>query len=235
MTNQRGVALILVLLVLSFLSIIGLGLSLVVFMDRLAAGNIRGSIAMLYAADAGVELAARDLALADWGAALIGLEQGSLTDGAPGGAKPIPNGGEVNLSAATNLLNCGRATACSAAQMDANTPERPWGANNPRWQVYAFGPLTALRALARPAPGYLVVWVADDTRETDGDPAADAVGADEAGRGILRVRAEAFGPLGARRAIEAEVARVCTDGPAGETCRPGVRVQSWQEVRQVVP
>ena len=35
---------------------------LAVFMDRLATGNMSGSVAMFYAADAGIEFAARDLA-----------------------------------------------------------------------------------------------------------------------------------------------------------------------------
>ena len=46
MTSQSGIALILALLVTSFLSAVGLGLALVVFMDRLATGNTRGSVAM---------------------------------------------------------------------------------------------------------------------------------------------------------------------------------------------
>ena len=66
MSSQRGIALILVLLVTSFLSALALGVALAVFLDRLAAGNLRGSIALLYAADSGIELAARDLARQDW-------------------------------------------------------------------------------------------------------------------------------------------------------------------------
>ena len=55
------------------------------------------------------------------------------------------------------------------------------------------------------------------------------------GRGVLRVRAVAFGPLGSRRAIEAELARVCAGAAGDEVCQPGIRVQSWREVRQLVP
>ena len=83
MTGQRGIALILVLLVTSFLSAIGLGLALIVIMDRLATGNLRGSVAMLYAADAAIELAARDLArIEDWNLALTGASRSSFVDGA---------------------------------------------------------------------------------------------------------------------------------------------------------
>lgn len=232
MTSHRGIALILVLLVTSFLSAVGLGLAVVVFMDRLATGNEKGSIALLHAADAGIELAAHYLARADWDAVLAGTEQASFSDGAPTGVRAIPGGGAVNLAAETNAINCGKATLCTAAQMDANTDERPWGANNARWRLYAFGPLENLSEVARPAPCYLAVWIADDSGEADGDPTIDG---DEEGRGVLRVRAAAFGPVGARHAIEAELARVCFTADGAEVCQPGIRVQSWQEVRQLVP
>lgn len=129
MTGQRGVALILVVLVTTFLSALGIGLMLSVYMDRLANGNLSGSVAMLFAADAGIELAAR---------------------------------------------------------------------------------------------------------EADGNPAVDAPGDAQPGHGIVRVRAEAYGVAGSRRALEAELVRVCPDGP-GQPCLPGIRVQSWQELRQAVP
>ena len=235
MTGERGIALILVLLVTSFLSAIGLGLALIVIMDRLATGNLRGSVAMLYAADAAIELAARDLAMIeDWSLALSGGSRSRFVDGPVGGLRAIPGGGVVDLTAATNLLNCGKATTCSAAQMDANSKERPWGANNARWQLYAYGPFAGIAQLARPAPCYLAVWVADDAREEDANPLTDGAGDGTPGHGVLRLRAEVYGPMGARRAIEAELARYCLPG-GQEGCRLRNRVQSWQEVRQWVP
>lgn len=234
MSPQKGVALVLVVLVTSFLSAIGLGLALVVFMDRLATGNVQGSVAMLYAADAGIELVAHDLArAADWDLVLSGGVPASFTDGAAGGVRGIPGGGSVDLTAATNLLNCGRAAACTVAQMDANSRERPWGANNPRWQLFAYGPFDELAGFERPTPCYLAVWVADDGREQDGDPLSDGADQTQPGHGIVRVRAEVYGPRGSRRAVEAELARFCLPGAGG--CRPGIRVQSWQELRQTLP
>ena len=142
MTGQRGIALVIAILVTSFLSALGLGLMLAVFMDRLATGNMAGSVAMFYAADAGIELAARDLAqAADWTAVLSGSAPSSVTDGAAGGVRGIPGGGVVDLTALTNMLNCGRPTNCSVDQMNASATERPWGVNNPRWQLFAYGPL----------------------------------------------------------------------------------------------
>ena len=232
--SQKGIALIMVVLFTAFLSALGLGLILAVFMDRLATGNMNGSVAMLYAADAGIELAARDLGeTADWDEVLSGSTRSTFTDGAAGGVRGLPGGGDVDLTALTNRLNCGKSSGCTTAQMDANSRERPWGVNNPRWQLYAYGPFAQLAPLVRPEPCYLVVWVADDGREEDGDPLSDAA-AGESGHGIVRVHAETFGLGGANRAIEAELGRACRgEGPGA--CLPGIRVQSWQELRQSVP
>jgi hypothetical protein len=233
MNTQRGIALLMVVVITTFLSALGIGVMMAVFMDRLATGNMAASVAMLYAADAGVEIAARDLARAqDWNTVLSGAARSAFSDGGPAGVRDIPGGGVVDLSSATNLLNCGKAANCTAAQMDATSRERPWGANNPRWRLYAYGPMTQLTPLVRPAPCYLAVWIADDHREQDGDPSADAPADDEPGHGIVRVHAEAFGPAASRRSIEAELARIC---PGKEGCLPGIRVQSWQELRQAVP
>ena len=235
MTGVRGVALILVLVVLSFLSALGLGLMLMVFVERLAAGNMRGSVDMLYAADAGLELAARELAhLANWSDALNGSIRSSLVDGPSSGTRAIPGGRTIDLSVLTNRLNCGRDSACTAAQMQANTRDRPWGANNAQWRLFAHGPFGAFASFARPASCYVVVWVADDSSEVDDDPQVDGGGAGEPGVGVLRLRAEAYGPAGSRRAIESELARRCVPDPA-TVCRTGIRVQSWQELRQSVP
>ena len=232
--NERGIALILAVLFTSFLCAIGLGLALVVFMDRLAVGNMRGSVGLLYAADAAIELAARDLSRTDdWSSVLAGLQRGSLTDGVPGGVRQTP-GASINLTALTNQLNCGSDADCTSAQMDTSTRDRPWAGNNPRWQLYGYAPFGTSAELERPSPCYLVIWIADDAREQDGDPSSDAIEA-EPGHGILRVRAEAFGYGGARRGIEAELVRFCLPAGAPGSCRASIRVQSWLEVRETVP
>ena len=60
--KESGVALIMVLLVTSLVSTLALGLAVIVSTNQLAAGNFGDSTAMSYAVDAGVELAAHDLA-----------------------------------------------------------------------------------------------------------------------------------------------------------------------------
>lgn len=235
MKSDRGIALIMVVLVTSFLSALGIGVLLAVFMDRLATGNLAGSVAMLYAADSAIEIAARDLAqIADWNEVLNGDQAGSFTDGMAGTVRGLPGGGVVDLASLTNMLNCGRSATCTIAQMNANSRDRPWGANNPRWRLFAYGPMQQFPQLVRPASCYLAVWIADDGREQDGDPLADEPDALRPGHGIVRLHAEAFGSAGSRRAIEAELSRVCPASTAAG-CVPGIRVQSWQELGQAFP
>ena len=82
MSSERGIALIMVMLVTTFLSALGIGVMLAVFMDRLATGNMTGSVAMLYAADSAIEIAARELAqIDDWNVVLNGDQGSSFTDG----------------------------------------------------------------------------------------------------------------------------------------------------------
>ena len=120
--TERGVALMLVVIVTAFMSALGLGMVLAVFMDRLAAGNLIGSVGMLYAADAGLNMAAHDLAqIADWNTVLAGTRRSSFVDGSPGGVRALPGGGAVDLTAATNTLNCGKSTTCTVAQMNATS------------------------------------------------------------------------------------------------------------------
>jgi hypothetical protein len=129
----------------------------------------------------------------------------------------------LDLQQATDYVNCGR-LPCSSVDLQAITASRPWGANNPAWQLYAYG------LLADVSPGggvestnYIVVWVADDPLETDGQPLIDgdtSVGPNP-GAGLLQVLVHAYGPGGTRRVIEATVRR-------GDSRN---RVLSWRELR----
>jgi hypothetical protein len=113
--------------------------------------------------------------------------------------------------------------------MDLVTAERPWGANNPRWRLYAYG---NLRDLLPPgaidSSYYVIVMVADDPAENDNDPLRDGADPSNPGSGALAVRAEAFGPRGVHKMIEVTIARghVAGPGPAG------VHILSWRDVRE---
>ena len=233
--DEAGISLVAVLLATGFFSTVALGLALLVSTSLRADSNYRHAVTMLNAAEAALELAAHDLALeADWNLVLSGVAHSAFTDGAPSGTKAVPIGGIVNLSAQTNLLNCGLASACTVAQMDAASLDRPWGPNNPRWQPYWFGPLPAVGAFMHEVPLYAIVWVGDDGSEVDGNPLQDGSALSDLGHGVVQLRAEIFG-AGARSAVQALVRRVCWTENIGERCLPGVRVQSWRDVRQWLP
>ena len=198
--------------------------------ETLIAGNYRDGVEALHAADAALERAITDVARSpDWTALLISSDgvasaaPASFGDAALNVA--LVDGRTLELAKATNQLNCPHvfppaATPCSPAQMDHSGGDRPWGSNNPRWRLYARGPLSAL-APAIEAALYVAVWIADDPAETDGDPARDGSDASNPGAGIVQLRSQAFGPGGAHRAVEATIAR------AGV----GVRVISWRLIR----
>jgi hypothetical protein len=93
------------------------------------------------------------------------------------------------------------------------------GGDAPVWRLFDYGRLDRLvPASARASPYYLVVWVADDRADGDGDPSVDA-------DGIVVVRAAALGPRGGRVDTEVSVLRRPGEGAAEAfqilTIRPG--------------
>jgi hypothetical protein len=220
--DQRGAALIVVLMALTLLLGLGGGLAMLTTTEADLAVHFGHGLEALYAAEAGLERAMLDLRLApDWSAALDGSARSTFAVGAPSGPRPLPAGGTLDLTAATNLELCGRTSVCSEAEMDATTAERPDGVNNPRWRPYAFGPIRDLLPAGRIRSRlYVVVWVGDDPWEIDGAPLVDGQPAVSPGHGVVRLRARAYGARGARRGIEVVVARISA----------GVRVVSWREL-----
>jgi hypothetical protein len=198
--------------------------------------NFDDSIDALNAADAALELAVNELGrIEDWTAILAGGRTSALVDGPPDGTRAIA-AATLDLTILTSQLTCGQTTACSNEQIAASTAERPWGTNNPRWQPFVYGSLRAYAGAAAPLRDiYVIVWVGDDAREIDGDPRIDGGGPAGEGRDVLRLRAEAFAAGGTRRAVEADIARLCTDAEGVRTCNPGIHVQSWRVLTRAVP
>lgn len=187
--DERGVALIIALMATLLVTALGVALILVTSTETQIAANFRDAQEALYAADAGVERAVQDLLLVPrWndvltGSVTSGFVDTTLTPTLPGGATTI------NLTAATNALQAETDTA------------NLWGANNPRWRLYAWGPVTGLLPTGTiDSWMYIAVWVADDPSETDGNPLADT-------NGVLTLHAEAYGPGHTRKVIEVTVAR----------------------------
>jgi hypothetical protein len=92
--------------------------------------------------------------------------------------------------------------------MDANSEDRPWGANNPRWNLYAYGPINQIVPTGTVNSNmYVIVWVGDDQSENDNDPSVDGNAQTNPGMGVLALHAEAFGPRGTHKYIEVTVSR----------------------------
>lgn len=187
--NEDGIALIVVLLCTMLLT--GLALSLVMLTsgETMLTANYRQSQETLYAADAAVERVVQDiLTVSQWNQLLspTGNLQSSFVDGST----------SVTLSDGTTLDVLKERDRLQAETNASGV----WGANNPRWQVYAYGPLSSILPDGVESPVYVAVFVADDPSETDNDPTID-------GNGVLTLHAEAWGTNGSHKVIEVTVAR----------------------------
>lgn len=257
--GEDGVAVIVAMLAMLLMMALGWALVLSTSSETLVAANFRDSGEAGYAADAALERSIADLSRErDWNVVLSGAVQSSFVDGAPGGVRSLADGSTIDLFQRQNLANCSKVSVCGEDELNRVTRARPWGANNPRWRLYAYG---SLAAFSVDSPYYVVVMVADDGADNDDDPGKDGsapCGSAEPvvdgdppasscnpGTGIIELRAEAFGPRGARKVIEMTIARTCTaeGGTAsklaicaeaqGYNIRMGqsaIRILSWREV-----
>src|SRR5438132_4400232 len=235
--REDGVALIVALMATMLMTALGVALILTTSSETMITANYRNGQEALYAADAALERAMDDiLTVPDWNTMLAGTTQSAFIDGPPSGTRSLPDGTQIDLSQLLNLANCGKVSGCSAGDLTTNlTGSRPWGANNPVWQLYAYNRLDAIVPSGSVnSQYYVVVLVADDPSETDNDPlhdggAAVAPATTNTGAGVLSLRAEAFGPRGAHKVIEMTVAK--TDTTNLERGYTGQRGQDEQNRR----
>jgi hypothetical protein len=213
--GERGAALLVALALVLLLLAIGGAVSVASRTETLIAANFRQAREGVYAAEGAVAVAVRDLGeAADWSAVLSGAAASSFTDGAAIGTRTLPGGGTV-------VLCCGPSSLTGEVQRRAHAG-RSWGDDTPQWQIFAWGPVSQWLPAGRiDSAMYVVVWVADDTADGDGNPAADA-------NGIIEVHAHALGPGGGRRVVEALVGRP-TAAPNPQP--PGLRILSWRDLR----
>lgn len=207
--SERGMALIIVLMATLLMSALGLALVLSTSTESSIGKNFSNSQEALYAADAGIERVMDDLlTVPDWNNILSGATRSAFIDGSPSGTRTLTDGTTIDLTQATNMANCGKLTTCTVSEMNVSNEDRPWGANNPRWQLYAYGPVNSIVPTGTVNSNmYVVVWVGDDQSENDNDPTVDGVATTNPGTGVLALHAEAFGPRGTHKYIEVTVAR----------------------------
>lgn len=222
--KQDGIALVSVLAVMTLLMALGAGAVLATMTEARIVAVYGDRQAALYAAEAAAQAALYELGgRADWPRALDGSLRSSRWAGAASRVV-LPDRRLLDLGRETSLLRCGRLSACAAGRMDAVTLERPWGANNPRWQLYLHGPLALVLGDGGTKPDvYVAAWVGDDPSEVDGDPLRDGPGP---GEGRLLIRARGYGP----RRVAATVEVLARIDPAAAPDRR-VRVLVWRELR----
>ncbi len=227
--NEQGLVLLLALMTLLILSALGMALTITTMTEAAGARNYRDGTEALYAADGAIERVIQDLRTApDWNGVLAGTMTSAFIDGPAFGVRDTV-AGRLDLTEATNIMRCGKGTSCSEADMTERTDDRPWGPNNPRWQLYAAGPMADMRPGAIASTMYVVVWIGDDPSDNDDDPLVDGGPPPEGrtpeenpGVGVLALQAHAYGPGGVRRMVEVTV---------GRTPANGVRILSWRELR----
>ncbi len=187
--SERGIALIVVLMATMLLTALVLSLVMVTSGETMLTANYRHSQETLYGADAAVERVVQDiLTVSQWNQLISagGNLQSSFTEGPTN--VTLPDGTVIDVFKERDRLQA------------LSDTTGVWGANNPRWQVYAYGPLSSILPDGVDSPVYVVVLVADDPSETDGNPSVDS-------NGVLTLHAEAFGAGGARKVVEVTLAR----------------------------
>jgi hypothetical protein len=199
LSSERGAALIIALMSVMLLTALGAAVVMVSNTETMISGNYRNSQEALYAADAGIERVVQDLLMIPrWNDILSGSVQSAFVDGSMTTVKSLPWGG-----GRMTLCCSGTASAPDATyQLQAATDSlNQWGADNPQWKLFAYGPLASMLSnQSIDSPMYLAIWVADDPADDDGNPLAD-------NNGVLTLHAEALGPSGTRKVIEVTVAR----------------------------
>jgi hypothetical protein len=210
--NEGGAALLTVIAAVVLMLALASALVLTSRVETQIAAASKEDALLLSAADVAASVALLDLRATDWDTVLGGGVTSGFTDGPLVGLRVLDDGTTLDLDRETADLQCGRPDGCSDADVAAVGDERPWGPRNPRWRLFASGPMAMLApGVSLPPQVYLVAWVADDPSDADDDPFRDGDGADNPGRQVLMVVGRAYGVGGARRTVQLVVERVGTD------------------------
>jgi hypothetical protein len=207
--RERGAALLLALLTCALLGAMAATVLVSTSADLLITGSQRASLETMYVVEAGMERAIGEIAtLPDW-TLLLGPPSSNLTASFDDGAASAtaPDGRPLAFAPLT---------ASRQASSDAVYGSSAFGADSPVWRLFAHAPIRrVLPAGLIAPPGYVLIWVADDGGDGDGDPQQDS-------NGQLLLHADAYGVSAARRGVEVALGRA---GPGA------VRVLSWKDTR----
>ena len=233
LAGENGIALVLALMTMTMMMALGTALILTTNTELRITRNFALASEAMYAADAALERAMTDVVVIhDWSALLDGSAQSTFVEGRPVGVRTLADGRTISLDEAVSVANCQRSTPCTDDDMNKVTSERPWGLNNPRWSLFAWGGLNRLAPNSVNSPFYVIVMAGDDPAECDNEPLVDGGppvppceedASINPGAAVISLRAEAFGPFGTHKVVEATVAHA--------TGNAGVRMLSWREVR----
>ena len=194
LANDHGIAVVIALLLALLFGAIAAALVTLTTTESSISLSFRQTQEASHAAEAALERALHDLAaMGDWSAALA-VPPGNVTS-------TFDDGLAVPRSPAGQSLDLARLTADRQVESDARAGPDVFGADSPEWRLFAHAPLGALLpGDGFDLPLYLVVWVADDEWDGDGNPAVDS-------NERILVRAHAFGAGGTERSAEAKVGR----------------------------
>ena len=214
LAHDAGAAIVMVVMAIGLVAALSISLLLTSSSDVMVAAAFRNQRAGLYAADAMIERAMIEIAAApDWTALTAGTAQSSFVDG-PSGVRTLDDGTAIDLAEVICMAGCHKKTACTAADLHAVSAERPWGANNPDWRLYAHGWLRDMLPGEIESSWYVVLMVGEHPLHI--------------GTALL-IRAEAFGLRRAHTVVELETARGGDDSDYNDGIPP--RLLSWREVR----
>jgi hypothetical protein len=194
MRSEKGAALLIAIITTLLLAALAASLVYISTTETLIASAFRHAEEASNAADAALERALLDLdLLADWSTALLPAPANVPSSFCDARTQFVaPDGRRFDL---------GQLTTQRQRDSDAMYGVQVFGPDNPQWRLYAHAPLgEILPTGAVSQPAYLIVWVADDGGDGDGNPSIDT------NRRVL-VHAEAYGSGSARRAVEASVGR----------------------------
>lgn len=210
--SESGSVLLCALMVITLIATLGAAVTLVVSTESVVAANYHASQQGLYAADAGIERAIAELrALSTWRTVPASATSSSdFNDGQ--GTPRAPDGSTLNLA---------QMTVRRQAESDAVYANL---ADRPVWRLYAHAPLNRIASSGGNASPYVVVWIADDANEIDGNAAIDT-------NDVVLLHAEAFTARGGKRAIAATIQReqAMAAGLPG-VVRSDVNLIAWYEV-----